>query len=89
MGETNARCLNGVSQSAARKRDRQGKNPKRPMTFSWKRRTCPIHRDNRVHKVQDLPMKPWNGSAGAARRFSFRHRKLVGMYVVEVPARRS
>ena len=62
------------------------KNPHRLTTYLSKPKAYPIHRDIGVHKVQDLPLKPWKRLGGRASRFSCLGTEgMYGLYVVEVP----
>jgi quercetin dioxygenase-like cupin family protein len=62
------------------------KNPKSAYDRFIEDQGIPIHRDIGVHKVQDLPLKPWKrlgGRGTAIQLLGTEH--LWGMYVVEVP----
>ncbi len=62
------------------------KNPKSPYDRFMEDQGISIHRDIGVHKVQDLPFKPWKRLGGRGigiQLLGTEH--LWGMYVVEVP----
>ena len=69
------RNLNKVKKRASA----SGKIPKSPYDLFMEAQDIPVHRDIGVHKVQDLPLKPWKrfGGRGIGDPAS-RHRKLVG-----------
>jgi len=62
------------------------KNPKSPYDLFIEAQGIPIHRDIGVHKVQDLPLKPWKRLGGRGTAIQLLGTEgLWGMYVVEVP----
>ena len=62
------------------------KNPQSPYDVFMEAQDIPIHRAIGVHKVQDLPLKPWKRLGGRGTGIQLLGTEsLWGMYVVEVP----
>src|SRR5262245_14143920 len=62
------------------------KNPKSPYDLFMEAQGIPIHRDIGVHKVQDLPLAPWQRMGGRGIAIQLLGTEgMYGLYVVEVP----